>query len=65
MINKTISDVDTTAVIAFYDNFFAGKDAFHNQCPKLGKEAFKKRGVRNSLINLLNNYLEIRTIVVK
>ena len=65
MINKVLSDLDTKEVTAVLATFIDWKDAFPNQCPKLGIEAFQKCGVRNSLIPILINYLQERTIVVK
>ena len=42
------------------------KEAFPSrQCPKLGIESFVKCGVRSSLIPLLVNYLQDRTMKVK
>ena len=41
------------------------KEAFTRQCTKLGIEAFIKCGVRSSLIPLLLNYLQDRTMKVK
>ena len=41
------------------------KEAFDRQCPKLGVEAFKRCGVRSSLIPLLINYFQNRKIRVK
>ena len=41
------------------------KEVFQRQCPKVGVEAFIKCGVRNSLIPLLVNYLQDRTMTVK
>ena len=41
------------------------KEAFPRQCPKLGIEAFIKCGVRGSLIPMLVNYLQERTMKVK
>ena len=44
---------------------FDWKDAFPNQCPKLGLEAFKKSGVRSSLIPVLADYFIGRSVIVK
>ena len=41
------------------------REAFPIQCPKLGFKAFILCGVRNSLIPLLVNYLQDRTMTVK
>ena len=65
MINKILSDTDTTEVTAVLATFVDWKDAFPNQCPKLGVEAFQKCGVRNSLIPILINYLQDRSITIK
>ena len=58
MINKVLSDLDKKEVTAVLATFIDWKDAFPNQCPKLGIEAFQKCGVRNSLIPILKNYLQ-------
>ena len=57
MINKILKDTDrgVTAVLA---TFVDWKDAFPNQCPKLGVEAFLKCGVRPLLIPILINYFQ-------
>ena len=65
MINKTLSDTDTPEVIAVFATFVDLKDAFPKQCPKLGIEAFQKSGVRNSLVPILINYLQDRSITIK
>ena len=65
MINKILSDTDTPEVTAVLATFVDWKDAFPNQCPKLGIEAFQKCGVRNSLIPILINYLQDRSITIK
>ena len=68
MINVILTDTDNSkkgeanAVIA---SLIDWKEAFPRQCPKLGVEAFIKCGVRNSLIPLLVNYLQDRTMTVK
>ena len=64
MINKILKDTDrgVTAVLA---TFVDWKDAFPNQCPKLGIEAFFKCGVRPSLIPILINYFQDRSVIVK
>ena len=68
MINKILSDTDgcskseTNAVLA---TLYDWKEAFPRQCPKLGIEAFIKCGVRPSLIPMLINYLQDRTMRVK
>ena len=64
MINKILKDTDrgVTAVLA---TFVDWKDAFPNQCHKLGIEAFLKCGVRPSIIPLLISYFQERSVVVK
>ena len=68
MINVILSDTDNSskgeanAVIAALIDW---KEAFQRQCPKLGIESFVKCGVRSSLIPLLVNYLQDRTMKVK
>ena len=68
MINVILSDTDNSskgeanAVIAALIDW---KEAFPRQCPKLGIESFVKCGVRSSLIPLLVNYLQDRTMKVK
>ena len=52
---------EANAIIASLINW---KEAFPRPCPKLGVEAFIKCGVRNSLIPLLVNYLQDRTMAV-
>ena len=65
MIHKILTDTDTSEVTAVLATFVDWKDAFPNQCPKLGIEAFQKCGVRNSLIPLIINYFQGRSIIVK
>ena len=68
MLHKILSDTDkqskeaTHAIIA---TLFDWKDAFPRQCHKLGIEAFRKCGVRESLIPVLGSYLQDRSMVVK
>ena len=69
MINVILTDSNSNskkgeanAVIA---SLIDWKEAFPRQCPKLGVEAFIKCGVRNSLIPLLVNHLQDRTMTVK
>ena len=68
MIDVILSDTDgssrgeANAVIA---SLIDWKEAFPRQCPKLGIESFMKCGVRNSLIPLLVDYLQDRTMTVK
>ena len=68
IIKVILTDTDNSrkgeanAVIA---SLIDWKEAFPRQCPKLGVEAFIKCGVRNSLIPLLVNYLQDRTMTVK
>ena len=68
MIDVILTDTEDSekgeanAVIA---SLFNWKEAFPRQGPKLGVEAFIKCDVRNSLIPLLVNYLQDRTMTVK
>ena len=68
MIDRILTDTDknsqgeVTAVIA---TLYDWKEAFPRQCPKLGMEAFVKCRVRPSLIPMLINYLQDRTMQVK
>ena len=68
MIDKILTDTDkntTEEVNAIIAVLYDWKEAFPRQCPKLGVEAFQKCGVRPSLIPLLINYLQGRTMKVK
>ena len=68
MINKILSDTDNNSqgeVNAVLATLYDWKEAFPRQCPKLGVEAFMKCGVRPSLIPLIINYLQDRTMRVK
>ena len=68
MITKLLSDTDNNArgeVNTVIATLYDWKDAFPRQCPKLRIEAFLKCGVRSSLIPLLLNYLQDRTMKVK
>ena len=68
MIDKILSDTDNNSkgeVTAVLATLFDWKEAFPRQCPKLGIEAFIKCGVRPSLIPVLINYLQERTMKVK
>ena len=68
MIDKILSDTDNRSkgeVNAVIATLVDWKEAFPRQCPKLGIEAFIKCGVRSSLIPLLVNYLQDRTMKVK
>ena len=68
MINQILSDTDNNSkgeVNAVLATLFDWKEAFSRQCPKLGVEAFIKCGVRPSLIPLITNCLQDRTIRVK
>ena len=68
MIHVILSDTDNSqkgeanAVIA---SLIDWKEAFPRQCPKLGIQSFMKCGVRSSLIPVLVNYLQDRTMKVK
>ena len=68
MINKILSDTDNSSkgeVNAVLATLYDWKEAFPRQCPKLGIKAFMKCGVRSSLIPLMINYLQGRTMKVK
>ena len=68
MINKILSDTDNNVngeVNAVLATLYDWKEAFPRQCPKLGVEAFMRCGVRPSLIPLIINYLQDRTMRVK
>ena len=68
MIHVILSDTDNSqkgeanAVIA---SLIDWKEALPRQCPKLGIQSFMKCGVRSSLIPVLVNYLQDRTMKVK
>ena len=67
MIHQILSDTDKNSegeVNAVLATLFDWKEAFPRQCPKLGIEAFLKCGVRASLIPMLINYLQERTMKV-
>ena len=67
MINRILTDTDKSSkgeVNAVLATLVDWKEAFPRQCPKLGVEAFIKCGVRGSLIPLLINYLQGRTMKV-
>ena len=68
MIDQILSDTDNSSkgvVNAVLATLYDWKEAFPRQCPKLGVEAFIKCGVRPSLIPLIINYLQDRSMVVK
>ena len=68
MINMILSDTDNSSkgeVNAVLATLYDWKEAFPRQCPKLGVEAFMQCGVRSSLIPLIINYLQGRTMKVK
>ena len=68
MINKILSETDNNSkgeINAVLATLYDWKEAFPRQCPKLGVEAFMKCGVRPSLIPLIINYLQDRTMRVK
>ena len=68
MIDKILSDTDNNSkgeITAVLATLYDWKEAFPRQCPKLGVEAFIKCGVRSSLIPLIINYLQDRTMKVK
>ena len=68
MIHKILTVLDKNemrekfAVIASYIDW---KDAFPRQCPKLGIQSFIQNGVRPSLIPILINYFQDRSMVDK
>ena len=68
MINKILSDTDNNSrneVNAVLATLYDWKEAFPRQCPKLGIKAFMDCGVRNSLIPVIINYLQGRSMKVK
>ena len=68
MINKILSDTDNNSsneVNAVLATLYDWKEAFPRQCPKLGVKAFMDCGVRSSLIPVIINYLQGRTMKVK
>ena len=68
MIDKILSDTDNNSrgeITAVLATLYDWKEAFPRQCPKLGVEAFMKCGMRNSLIPLIINYLQDRSMKVK
>ena len=67
MIDKILTDTNSkiTEITAVLATLIDWKDAFPTRCPKLGIEAFIECGVRPSLIPLLINYLQGRTMIVK
>ena len=67
MIHKILSDAKScsTEITAVLATLIDWKDAFPKQDPKLGVEAFIKCGVRPSLIPVLINYFQGRSMVVK
>ena len=68
MIDQILSDTDNNSkgeINAVLATLYDWKEAFPRQCPKLGVEAFLKCGVRPSLIPLIINYLQGRTMRVK
>ena len=68
MLHRILTAVDekshgnSFAVVA---NLIDWSSAFPRQCPRLGIEAFIKNGVRGSLIPVLINYFQDRTMSVK
>ena len=65
MINKILSDSDKKGVKAVLSTFVDWKDAFPNQCPKLGIQAFLDCGVRPALIPVLISYFLNWNVIVK
>ena len=68
MINKILSDTDNNSsgeVNAVLATLYDWKEAFPRQYPKLGVKAYMECGVRSSLIPLIINYLQGRSMKVK
>ena len=68
MIHKILTDTDNRSkgeVNAVLATLYDWKEAFPRQCPMLGVKAFMECGVRNSLIPVIINYLQGRTMQVK
>ena len=65
MIHKILSDSDKKGVNAVLATFVDWKDAFPNQWPKLGIQAFLNCGVRPALIPVLISYFQNRNVIVK
>ena len=68
MIHQILTDTDNNSggeVNAVLATLYDWKEAFPRQCPKLGVKAFMECGVRSSLIPLIINYLQGRTMKVK
>ena len=67
MIDKILTDANSksTEITAVLATLIDWKDALPTQCQKLGIKAFIECGVRPSLIPLLVNYLQGRTMIVK
>ena len=68
MIHKILTDTDNRSKGEVNDvlaTLYDWKEAFPRQCPKLGVKAFMECGVRNSLIPVIINYLQGRTMQVK
>ena len=61
MIHKILTDAhsNSTEVTAVLATLIDWKDAFPNQCPKLGIDAYIQCGVRPALIPLLISYFQI------
>ena len=68
MIHRILSAVDNNTKIetfAVVANLIDWKQAFSQQCPKLGIISFMENNVRSSLIPLLANYFQDRVMIVK
>ena len=68
MIIRIFADSDNNSegqINAVIATLYDWKEPFPRQYPKLGIESFIKCGVRSSLIPLLVNYLQGRTMTVK
>ena len=68
MVHRILSVLDNNAkgdIFAVVANLIDWNNAFPRQCPKLGIDSFIENGVRPSLIPLLINYFQDRTMSVK
>jgi hypothetical protein len=68
MIHRILSMLDNNSkgdVFAVVASLIDWNNAFPRQCPKLGIESFIENGVRPSLIPVLVNYFQDRTMSVK
>ena len=68
LIDRILTETDGSArgeVKAVLATFYDWKEAFPRQCHKLGVKAFLDCGVRPSLLPMIVNYMQERTMVVK